>query len=107
MSATLDMIRSLVLQGAVRVSDHGYDELANDDLTVDDVLSGVADAVVVEDYPTFGKGPAVLVLQYTQKGDAIHVLWGIPRGSSAPAVLVTVYRPDPKKWASDFKRRLP
>lgn len=105
MSETFEKIRQLIERGEVLISDHGYDELAADGLFVKDVISTVAGAIVVEDYPTFAKGPCVLVLQKTLTGDPVHVVWGLPKGSLSPAVLVTAYRPDPKRWESDFLRR--
>ena len=105
MSRTLQQVLILIENGDVRVSAHGYDELADDSITVREVVPGVVDAVVVEDYPEYGKGPAVLVLQHDAAGEPIHVLWGIPKGHASPAVLVTAYRPDPQRWSGDFLRR--
>jgi hypothetical protein len=48
----------------------------------------------------------VLVLQKDDKGLLIHVVWGIPKDKKRPAVIVTAYRPDPKLWSKDLKRRL-
>jgi len=64
MSETLATVRALVARGEVRVSRHGFFELAADDILLDDVLTALADAIVVEDYPMAGRGPSVLVLQY-------------------------------------------
>ena len=89
----------------MRISDHGYDELADDEIYTDDVLNGLADAIVVEDYPSTARGPTVLVLQRNGNNRPLHVVWGIPKGHAAPAVLVTVYRPDPARWSKDFTVR--
>jgi hypothetical protein len=104
-SQTLEAVQRLVAAGEVRISEHGYDELANDGIAVRDILEGVSSAAVVEDYPTFGKGPAVLVLESDAQGKPVHVVWGIPKGHTSPAVLVTAYRPDPGGWSADFLRR--
>jgi len=106
-SETLEKVLRLVSQREVLISSHGYDELADDDITVRDILAGVTAAIVVDDYPNYAKGPCVLVLQKDAKDKPIHVVWGIPKGASTPAVVVTAYRPDPHRWSDDFIRRKP
>jgi hypothetical protein len=83
LSKRFEEIRRLVRQGAVRVSEHGYDELAADGILARDVVEGVADAIVVEDYPEYPKGFCVLVLQKDGKNRPRHVVWGIPKGNSS------------------------
>ena len=105
MSMIFDEVRALVQRGEVRVSDHGYEEMSDEDILARDVLAGVFDGVVVEDYPTYAKGPCVLVLQRDLNRQPIHVVWGIPKNLSSPAVVVTAYRPNPDLWSEDFTRR--
>jgi hypothetical protein len=102
---TLEKIRSLAARGRILVSAHGYDELAADDIFFSEIVTGLKDAEIVEDYPDASKGPSVLVLQHDDQGRPLHVVWGIPKGSDGPAVVVTAYRPDPKKWSQNFKER--
>ncbi|MBI4476557.1 MAG: DUF4258 domain-containing protein [Acidobacteria bacterium] len=107
MSKTLDEVRVLVARGEVRISLHGYEELAADDILVHDIIDGLAAAVVVEDYPHYPKGPCVLVLEQDRTNLPIHVVWGIPAGQKTPAVVVTAYRPDATKWDETWQRRRP
>jgi Domain of unknown function (DUF4258) len=105
MSQTFEQVLALVARRDVRISEHGYDEMIQDGILARDVVESVSEGLVVEDYPSYPKGPCVLVLQRDQRGERIHVVWGIPRGRSSPAVVVTAYRPDPERWSSDFRRR--
>jgi hypothetical protein len=68
MSQTFQRVAQLVAQDEVRISAHGYEELEEDGLLASEVLSSVSEGVVVEDYPDYHKGPAVLVLQRDHKG---------------------------------------
>ena len=106
MSECFESVKKLVAAGDVRISEHGYDELVEDKIPVRTILNGVDEAIVVEDYPDFPKGPAVLVLQFDDRRRPIHVVWGIPKWRSNPAVVVTAYRPDPRRWTENFLERL-
>ena len=105
MSATLAAIRSLVARRQIKVSVHGNRELAADNILLEEIAVGIADAVLIEDYPAYHKGPSVLVLQRDGDGRPVHVMWGLAAGQSSPAVLVTAYRPDSNRWSPDFLRR--
>lgn len=104
-SKTFEKVRRLVEEGDVRVSEHGYDELAADNISVREIVAGIAKGSVVEDYPDYPKGPCVLVLQTDRNGQPLHVVWGVPSGRVRPAVIVTAYRPDPELWKEGFLRR--
>lgn len=106
LSDFLNVVRQLIRTGSVRVSEHGYDELADDGITVKEVLDGIENAQIVEEYPDYPKGKCILLLQKDKRDNPVHVLWGIPKGYDKPAVLITAYRPDPKRWDPSFLRRI-
>lgn len=104
-SNTFDRIRTLVSEGSIRISAHGYDELAADGLSARELVEGVYAAEVVEDYPDYAKGPCVLLFQRTTDGRPVHAVWGLPAGHPSPAVLITAYLPDPERWDAGYRRR--
>jgi len=105
MSSTFDQIQELIRKGSVRISEHGYDELAADGILAREAIEGISTAILVEDYPKYPKGACLLVRETDKNGLYIHVVWGIPKGKTEPAVLITAYRPDPDLWENDFLRR--
>lgn len=106
MGDTLARIKALAAAGDVLLSQHAYDRLAENGINAADIETTVADAIEVEDYPQAQRGPSVLVLQQASDGQPIHVLWGIRKGTTKPAIVVTAYRPDSSRWTADFRRRL-
>lgn len=105
MSKTFERIKELVKRHEIKVSDHGYDEIAEDDIFIKDIIADVTNGTIVEDYPEYPKGPCVLVLEKDRDARPIHVVWGIPKSASSPAVVVTAYRPDANMWTDNFTRR--
>lgn len=105
MSNFLKRVQELIDIGEVRISEHGYDELAEDELTARELIAGVKNAIIIEEYPDYSKGPCVLTLQHDKAERSVHVVWGIPKGNSKPVVLVTAYRPAPERWDESFSRR--
>ncbi len=105
MSEFVEKVHALIRVGDVRISEHGYDKLAEDGLKAKEILSGVPKAVVVKEYPNYSKGPCVLFLQKDRNGAPVHVVWDIPKGYDKPVVLITAYRPDQERWDQSFTRR--
>ncbi len=104
-SKTLDTVRAHVAAGRVRVSEHGRLELADDNISLASLIAGLATAIVVEDYPDYVKGPCVLCLQRDEKGEPVHVLWGLAANAPDIVTLITAYRPDPGRWMEDWMTR--
>src|SRR2546425_13027046 len=55
-------------------------EIAEDGLRAGEVIDGIEAAIVIEDYPTYPKGPCVLVLQ-RENGEADSRSLGHPVGA--------------------------
>ena len=107
MSTLLADIQALIDEGKFRISAHGFDELADDDISLTELLDSIGQAQWVEEYQDYHKGPCVLVLQILPGDMPVHALWGIAKNSPDEATLITAYRPDPRRWTTDFLRRKP
>ena len=56
MSQTLGRVQQLLAEGEVRISDHGYDELAADGILAGEVIAGVQQAVALVIFNTLNRG---------------------------------------------------
>ncbi len=107
MSATFDAIKALVKNDKILVSQHAFKRLTKHAIKSDDLIAGLATAVLIEDYSTYYSGPAILVLSSSRDGRPLHSVWGLEKGTTEPAVLITTYRPDPARWNLDNRTRRP
>ena len=105
MGDTLARVRALLRVGKAVFSVHALTEIENDRIVVTPMIEKLDSWQFVEDYPEAFKGSSVLVLAYDVNGAPVHLLWGIPKERSEPAVLITAYRPDPDIWSEDLLSR--
>ena len=101
---TIDDLVEAIRAGKVRITDHADEEAEDDDLTFDEVYFSVLRGEVIEDYPTDKPYPSCLVYGRTFAGDPVHSVWAY-NALNGWAVLITVYRPDPKRWIDWRVRR--
>ncbi|MEK6563949.1 MAG: DUF4258 domain-containing protein [Candidatus Omnitrophota bacterium] len=96
-------IRAHIIKRDFKITDHAFDEMRADGLIFQDVVSAIMNGEIIENYPKAYPLPAVLINGKTENGEPVHICVSLP-----PSVkIVTVYRPDSKKWTDGFcKRRL-
>jgi len=100
-----DLLRSVQAefrQGGYRLTVHALHEATKDRIAVKEVIEAILDenAEIVEDYPDDPRGSSCLILGWTEEGRPLHVVVSYPPD---PAV-ITVYVPDPDRWA-DYRTR--
>lgn len=99
----LDRLRALIKARRYRLTLHAEQERDADEITIEEIETAFTalEAVIIEDYPDDPRGHSVLVLGFTERNEPLHALWSIHENT---AILITIYRPDPKLW-SDWKKR--
>ena len=90
---------------AVRWSQHAIAKLIVENLTRTSVELALSSSEIIEDYPTTHRPlPDCLVLAKIA-ADAIHAVVAIDQSSSR-IFIITVYRPDPRRWMNDYRTRI-
>ncbi len=88
----------------VLITDHADEEAEADGLKIDEVYFSVEHGNVIEKYTEDKPYPSCLIYGLTFAGDPIHSVWAY-NPKSHWAILITVYRPDPKRWINWRRRR--
>jgi len=89
----------------LRITDHADEEARADKLSFDEVFFSVFKGEIIEDYPSDTPYPSCLIHGETFTGMPVHSVWAF-NNDNGWAVLITVYRPDPKRWI-DWRIRRP
>lgn len=98
-------LQQLVASGNSQISLHGMDEIEADDISLLEILEKFGSCQIVEYYPDYHKGPCILVLQFLNKSEPVHVLWGTSSNNPEMATLITAYRPNTEKWTNNYLNR--
>jgi hypothetical protein len=88
----------------IRISDHADEEAQADNLSFDEIFFSVLQGEIIEDYLTDKPYPSCLIYGDSFQGEPIHTVWAC-NPTTRWAVLITVYRPDPKRWINWRERR--
>jgi hypothetical protein len=93
----LDIINALN-QNYVQLSSHSLERAKKHNLEINEIyLSVIQGGEIIEYYPDAYPLPACLILGWCSNQAALHTVWGYNKETKY-VKLITVYRPDPKRW---------
>ena len=100
----VERLRVLIKAGRYRVTLHAEQERDADQILMSEIEEAFTDreSVILEDYPNDPRGHSALVLGFTKMMEPLHGVWSIHEKT---AILVTIYRPDPRLWTNWRKRK--
>ena len=99
----IEDIIDAIKNNRIRITDHCDEEAQSDKLSFDEIFSSVINGEIIEKYPKDKPYPSCLIYGKNIKGEPIHTVWAYNTNNKW-SVLITVYRPDPKRWI-DWKQR--
>lgn len=86
-------------------SSHATRKLQSENLQRKEVELALSNCEVIEDYPWLTRRlPDCLVLAFTSNGRPLHSVVALDKPNDR-IFIVTVYRPDKKRWENDWKTR--
>ena len=99
-----ETIVSAIRSERFRITDHAYEETLSDSLTFEEVITSVIHGEIIEHYPTDKPYPSCSIFGENYRREPVHSVWAYNK-ENLWAVLITVYRPDPKRWIEWKTRR--
>jgi hypothetical protein len=100
-----DLIKvSLVEQlrtGQVRFTIHAHQEMVAENFSLDDVLDGLANCELLENYPEHKRGACGLFGGVARDGRPVHI---VCTTAQPVLIVITVYEPKPPKWVTPTQR---
>ncbi|MBX7233128.1 MAG: DUF4258 domain-containing protein [Caldilineales bacterium] len=100
----IEAIGDAIRGGRIRITDHADEEAHADNLSFDEIYLSVFRGEIIEDYPDDKPYPSCLIYGSTFANEPVHSVWAYNRDVRW-AVLITVYRPDPRRWINWRNRR--
>lgn len=98
-------IQQKIATGAFEFSKHAVDQSIIRNITVRELLEVIAGGEVIEDYPNDKYGPSCLIYGRTTTNRPLHIQ--CTTGNRPRVKIITLYEPDPSRWAEFKQRRQP
>ncbi len=98
----LERIRAQATAENIRITQHAQQEMAEEIITLDEVLQAIATAQILENYPEHKRGPCCLLNGVTDNGRPVHI---VCTTAQPVLIVITVYEPKLPKWVTPTQRR--
>jgi hypothetical protein len=101
-TTTIEKIRGHVTAERFRLTQHAQQEMAAEEIRLDDVLHAITNAELVENYPAHRRGACCLLSGHDANNGPLHI---VCTTAQPTLIIITVYVPRPPKWISPTQRR--
>ena|SRR5665213_3454161 len=98
----IEEIKQFVASGEFRLTRHAAEEIAEESITLSELLESLLSGEIIEDYPAHRRGHCCLVSGTTNEGRPLHSVCTIGRPR---LLIITVYEPMLPKWITPKQRR--
>ena|SRR5437588_153164 len=102
MDEILRKIRKQALEQSIRITQHAQEEMDDEEITLDEVLTAIGNGHILENYAEYLRGPCCLLYGRTFNERPLHI---VCTTAKPMLIIITVYEPMPPKWVSPTLRR--
>ena len=88
-------------RGDLRLTQHAQQEMADEDILLQEVLEAIRSGHILEHYFEHRRGPCCLFCGYTEQRRPLHV---VCTTEQPLLIIITVYEPKPPKWRTPTRR---
>jgi|SRR5699024_7821649 len=99
-----DQIKRAVQEGRIKWQRHGLQRMMERNILREEVKQVLSNGELIEEYPDDFPLPSGLFLGFTENNTPLHIVSAVDNEVNW-CYIVTVYRPDPEYFESDFKTR--
>ncbi len=83
---------------------HSLERMVEQNISFEELDEVFLDMELVETYPEDTPFPSCLVLGYTKQREPLHLVYAVDE-IEEKVYIITIYKPDQRKWQKDYKRR--
>lgn len=86
----------------IALTKHAKDRLQERNITVNDIINGIATGEIIRQYEDDRPLESCLILGFSENNKYIHI---VVSNDTEYIYLITAYYPNPEQWEDDFKTR--